>query len=321
MRTFKTVRGERMRHLGLALVIVYLVGIQLPLLSPFRPVSGDEYFIADSAYTLASRQSLVPAGQAWSHIMPEFSTINFNYTPAYFYLLAWTFQVLGLSPESTGVLHLILRFLASGVFFLVARRAGCSTPVSGVLAMIWATFAHGPVGRPDDLGVLFLITSVALLLDQKQPGYAFALAGICLGLAFLTHPMTLMIGLPLAFAILFANRRDGNLKRRGLILLGATIPTSALWLFWIVPYWSEFRTLFFGFAVPMVASPSYLNSLVTFGKHLVYGTWARPYALYRSLIPLQYSLISVVVLLIYLVLGTKLLDGGALSSSVIALTP
>src|SRR4051794_17130102 len=101
------------------LALVYVIGVQIPLLSPFRSILVDEFIIADSSYALASGHRSVPTLQVWSHIIPAFGAINFHYTPLYFYLSALTFYFLGLAPQSVGVLHFVLRLLSLGVFLLM----------------------------------------------------------------------------------------------------------------------------------------------------------------------------------------------------------
>jgi hypothetical protein len=311
---FTAVSDKRVQRLGLILAVIYIVCIQIPLLSPFRPIPLDEVFIVDSAYTLASGVSPVPASVIWSHIIPEFGTINFYYTPLYFYLLAASLKMLGLSAVSVGLLHLLLRMLASGLFFLICRKTGISTLLSAAFTSVWATFAHGPTGRPEDLALIFLLASVYVLGNSRQLRRTSMLAGVFLGLTFLTYPGALMLGLPLTIMLLWFSYDSGNLVEKGILLLGSMSAVSATWLIWVIPYWPEFRALFLEFALPDAASSSYLASLGSLGKYVIVGTYDSP-------LPLHYSLFPMLVLLIWLMILAEREKGHSTKRWLVILLP
>lgn len=290
----RTVSGETLNRVALFVALACIIGMQLPLLSPFRRIDVDEIIIADSVYMLATGQSPVPALQMWSHIIPEFGTINFYYPPLYFYVLAGAYRLLGFSIPSVALLHILFRLLAAGVFYLVARRIGHSILVSAALTVVWATFVPGLIGRPEDLAILFLILGVYVLV-QGHTRFGLALAGGCLGLAFLCHPNSLVIGLPLFIAVFILQRGEVIAVREGASLLCGAAIVASFWLLWIVPYWSEFRTLFFGFVVPDAATPSYWRSFLDFNEMFIYGTWDLQQFL------MQYSLVPLFLLMLYLV--------------------
>jgi hypothetical protein len=286
------------RNVGLVvtiLAVVYIIGVQLPLLSPLRRIISDEMIIADSAYSLATGQSPVPALPIWSHIIPAFKTINFHYSPVYLYLLAAVYRWFGMSPEVTGAFHLLIRLLAASLFLLLARNVGLSVMASTVLTGVWVTFVHGAVGRPDDLAFVFLIASVWLLVDPRQRAFVPALAGLCTGLAFLCHPSALLIGFLLNTTLLVRHWQALHKIKPGLVWSVTTMSTCLLWLLWIIPYWAEFRTIFIDFVLPDATSSSYWFSLRNFGHLFLVGQWET-----GQLFPFHYSLVPVTALLLWL---------------------
>ena len=305
MKSFLAKANGKMSLLISVLGVIYIVGIQLPLLSPYRHVIVDEFLIADSSYAMASGQTSVPAMGAWAHIIPEFGTINFHYTPAYLYLLAFTFQALGFSIVSVGLLHALLRLLSSGLFFLITRKNGHSKSGGVALTTVWATFCHGPVGRPEDLAILFVLASVALLLYGDQVGYKFLIAGACQGMAILTHPSAVITTVPLGVVVIWMKHTQepkAALKKISL-LITTMLAVSCTWLFWIIPYWHEFRVIFMGFVLPDSAMTSYSSGLFQFAREAVTGEWAWVFRFFPEDLPqfrYHYSLTPIALLLVYL---------------------
>ena len=284
--------------------IIYIVVVQLPLISEYRPVIIDEFLIADSSYAMASGETNVPALKAWGHVIPEFGRINFHYPPAYLYLSALAYRILGFSIVSTGVLHAVLRLLSAVCFFLLAKKSGHSTFACVMLTTVWTSFAHGPIGRPEDLAILLLVAGLLLLSGKSRTGFRLALTGMFLGMTILTHPIAVMAILPCAIIALWMNHH-GNIKRVIIELwtLGVVMGiVSLLWLIWIIPYWPEFKTIFIDYVLPDAAGSSYKHSLTQFVREAVSGKWcgwAFPGLIH--LYQFQYSLIPIASLVGYIV--------------------
>jgi hypothetical protein len=275
------------------LIMVYIVAIQIPLLSPYRNGSADEIQIVDASWSVASGRSWVPASPLWSHIIPETGTFFAAYTPLYLYLLAFTLRILGWSLVAVGILHLVLRLAAASLYYSICRKMGNQPVVSIAFTALWATYAVGPVGRYEDLAVLFLLASVYVIVESKHVKRRFFLAGLFLGLTFMTYPGALGMLIPLTILVLFyggeriTDRRTlVSLGKNMVTVLGTSVIVAATWLFWIVPYWHEFKVHFLDFSLPDAVSPSYWKSMGDFAEYLAGGTLYSPVPLHFSFIPI-----------------------------------
>lgn len=292
----------RFRALILTFVVAYVVAIQLPLLSPYRLVPADEMVLVDAAYGVSSGHSIVPAGWFWSHTIPVTATYFDAFRPLYLYVLAAMLKIFGVSVISVGYLHLCLRLIATAIFFAISRQITQNVIGSAGLSAIWATFAHGPVGRFEDLVVVLLLAALYLLINFRDSYRRLGLAGIFAGLAFLTYPGYLTL-VPLAavamnfrLETLFNAQNRSILSRRAFFFVGTTACTAALWLFWIVPWWHEFKVHFLEFAVPDALAPSYSDSLIDLIDYVVGGFLTSPFPFHYSLLPLLGLLALLIIL-------------------------
>ena len=149
---------RRFGKVALTIMVVYVIAVQLPLLSPYRLVPVDEIVHVDAAYGVSSGRSLVPAGWFWSHTIPETSTFFAAYTPLYLYLQALALKLIGISPLAIGLLHCALRLTAVVIFYLICRKIAGAV-VGSLFVATWATMAVGPTGRYEDLAVIFRMRS------------------------------------------------------------------------------------------------------------------------------------------------------------------
>lgn len=291
-----------LRKVVLAIMVVYVLAIQLPLLSPYRMVPVDEMVHVDAAYGVSSGYSLVPAGWFWSHTIPETGTFYAAYTPLYLYLQAVMLKLLGMTPLAIGLLHCVLRLTAAAIFYLICRRV-TGVVINSLLVGVWATMAVGPIGRYEDWAVIFLLGSIYLLVEPRGSRHRFWLIGLLLGLTFLSYPGPLGIFLPLCL-VLFFHLQDNWLSREAvLVLLRKYLPivlmatlVSATWLFWIIPYWHEFKVHFLEFAVPDALAPSYSKSLADLVRYVVGGFLTSPFPFHYSLLPVLGLLGTLIVL-------------------------
>lgn len=274
-----------------ALMVLYVIAIQLPLLSPYRVVPVDEMQLVDAAYGVSSGRSPVPAGWFWSHVIPETSRYFEAFRPLYLYLLALTIRLFGISVVAVGTLHACLRIMSVALFFLLSKHVTRDVVASAAFSSVWATFALGPVGRFEDLAVALLLTSLCLMLSSSEINRTWSLAGAFAGLTFLTYPGYLSL-LPLAVGLaklplrpIFADGIRSKILRRLLTFVVVAGCTALLWLFWIVPYWHEFNVHFLEFAVPDALAPSYSASLAALVKYVVAGFLTSPIPFHYSLLP------------------------------------
>lgn len=304
------VSNPRRRHSWwLAVCAAFVVAFQLPLLAPFRRILVDEWVIADSAYALLAGTGWVPPLPGWSLIVPEFSTINFHYTPGYFYLLAGGFGLLGFSPLTTGLLHLVLRLLHAGAFFAVGRRLGLPARWCALLTVVWAAFVQGDPGRPEDLAFFWVLMSLYCLSGGQRSIRSAIIAGVFLGMGFLVHPLALPVGAILDFALVVATIPPRAAFRTLACTAVTSAAVSSLWLIWIIPYRHEFEVIFLDFVIREARSGSYLASLRDFWIFFVSGQWV----LFSSAsfrLPMEYSLVPLgALLLLLLPLGVGSLSG------------
>lgn len=291
-----------LRKAALAVMVVYVIAIQLPLLSPYRLVPVDEMQLVDAAYGVSSGHSVVPAGWFWSHTIPETARYFEAFRPLYLYVLAAALRILGMSVISVGFLHFCLRLTASALFFVISRRITQNLFLSIWLSAIWATFAHGPIGRFEDLAIVLLLAVLHLVISAQGSNSKLILAGVFAGMAFLTYPgyltllplLVIIIGLPLGAPFQVESRLI--LIRRTLLFLIAVACTTLLWLFWIIPYWHEFKVHFLEFAVPDALAPSYTKSLADLVRYVVGGFLTSPFPFHYSLLPVLGLLGTLIVL-------------------------
>ncbi len=288
---------RQLRQVAVLLMVAYVVAIQIPLLSPYRMVPADEIPHVDAAYGVSSGSSPVPAGPLWSHTIPETGVFFAAYPPLYLYLQALILRVIGLSPVAIGLLHSLLRLAAALLFFATSRRLGNSTVISSLFTAVWATIAVGPPGRSEDLAITFLLCSIYVLIQLGGGSRIFWLPGLFIGLTFLTYPAPLGILLPLGLVPWFqcqgkwlSRESVRTLICRYLVIGSVALLVAATWLFWIIPYWHEFRVHFLEFAVPDALAPSYGKSLMDLVRYVVGGFLTSPF-------PFHYSLLPVLILL------------------------
>lgn len=291
-----------LRKVALAILVAYVIAIQLPLLSPYRLVPIDEMQLVDAAYGVSSGYSLVPAGWFWSHTIPETGTFFAAYTPLYLYMQALALKLVGLSPLAIGLLHCVLRLTAAAIFYLICRQVA-SAVISSLFVAVWATMAVGPTGRYEDLAVIFLLSSIYLLVKSRELRRRFPLVGLFVGLVFLTYPAPLGVLLPLCLVLFFHpqdNWLSGEtvqaLAKKYLLIALAAAMVSATWLFWIIPYWHEFKVHFLEFAVPDALAPSYSKSLADLVRYVVGGFLTSPFPFHYSLLPVLGLLGTLIVL-------------------------
>lgn len=268
-----------------ALLLVAIGLIHIPLLLPTRDIPYDEMPCADSAIG-ALEKPYVPRAQFWSHVLPEIGVINFLYTPLYFYLLAVFLKALGIRPLAAGFLHALLRLASTGVIWAAGHQMGLPHWTNAMIALTWSVFCHGPVGRPDDLSLLFL-SGCYYLVVAREPGFAESvLGGVLMGLAFLTYPAA-GINLLVIGAAIVLRRSLPSAIGVGVIVGVIAGAVSLVWLVWIIPFWKEFKATFLDFALPDAKASSRVKSLQDILKWSFRGVNSSPLPFHYSLVPLM----------------------------------
>ncbi len=258
--------------------------LQADLLLPNRQIPYDEILCADSAIGIFSRP-FVPRARFWSHVLPEIGVINFYYTPLYFYLLAVFLKVLGIRPLAAGFLHALLRLASTGVIWAAGYQMGLPDWTNGMIALTWSVFCHGPVGRPDDLSLLFL-SGCYYLVVVREPGFAESvLGGVLMGLAFLTYPAAVINLLVIGAAIVLRRSLPSAIEVGVIVGMIAGV-VSLVWCVWIIPFWKEFKAIFLDFALPDAKAPSRVKSLLDIFKWSFRGVNSSPLPFHYSLVPL-----------------------------------
>ncbi len=254
--------------MALPLALVFCLLVNVNELQLYRSYALDEATIADTAASIAQGGAL-PTGVYWSHIFRAQTNINFHYPPLYFYVAGWVMKLVGITPLALGLLHVLLRLATVAALFLFLRYSGLNRWLALLAGVCWAAFAPAGfyISRGDDLAVLFVM--LALLCTTFAGWRAEVLAGVLLGLAFLSYPVALVAGGLLALLSLFHQRR---LQWSTLLPLAlAAALTGGLWLLWVIPYWAEFRSFFLGFVVPDAAAGNYARSVLDHLRALLLG--------------------------------------------------
>lgn len=163
------------------------------------------------------------------------SSITVDKPPAALWVMALSVRVFGLSSFALLLPEVLMGVATVGVVYAAVKRA--FTPAAGLLA--GAVMALTPVAvlmfrfnNPDALLTLLMALGAYAVLRSVERGSArwFALAGVAIGLGFLTKTLQVMLVVP-AFGLAYLLFADTTLRRRLLGALGgvAAMVLSAGW--------------------------------------------------------------------------------------------
>jgi tetratricopeptide (TPR) repeat protein len=137
--------------------------------------------------------------------------------PLYVYFIAGIYGVFGESYTAVLAVQAILGAWVCGLLYLLGRRlfGTLAGVIAGLGFALYGMAVYG-VGEilPSTLMLFLLIGAVYFLVDALEggrPGRS-VLAGICLGLAFLTHPDMLLCALILGVVVAVAFRRQRGIR-------------------------------------------------------------------------------------------------------------
>ncbi|MFN8528534.1 MAG: hypothetical protein U0670_07975 [Anaerolineae bacterium] len=272
------------------LVFGLIALLQLPLLLSVRSVPDDEVLCVDTALGIF-RYPHVPKARYWAHVLPEMGIQNFYYTPLSFYVLALFLKVFGTRKIAVGILHGLLRFITALLVWGIGSQFGLTPLLNSLLVLSWAIFCYGPTGRPDDLALLFAVTSFYAMVVGEPTFITAGLSGIFLGLAFLSYPAALLTSFTIGAAVLM--RYPLEVAVPLLAICGmVTTAIASLWLIWVIPYRGAFKAIFLKFALPDARSTDRIKTLREIVRYVGAGVYTSP-------IPFHYSLIPVMTLTAY----------------------
>jgi hypothetical protein len=236
-------------HAVLFLVVVILL-LNSRLLSPYNFLTLDQDFWLSATYPLMDSLLATPRNLVMSQAFPSFATI-LEHPPLYFIVSAVVFKLVGFSVLGVGVLHLACRVASTLIFYFACRKLGQSIRTSAALAALWAAFVGVCFQRPEDLGLVLLISAVYVFLPH---GDAIHLrqalgAGVFAGLAILCHSSLLYLSVATFIFLVLMYRRLLR-PTHYVAVAGAVLVTwSYWWLFYVWPHWEAFRVTFFGYAL------------------------------------------------------------------------
>lgn len=265
-------------------VVLYSVLVHLHMLLPTRRVPHDEVLCVDSALGIF-RTPHVPAAQYWSHIIPEIGRINFYYTPVYFYALAAVLKLFKATPMTIGMFHVVLRLTSTAIIAAGGYHTGLPYWAVAFSAALWITFCFGPIGRPDDLALVFFTASYYVLLVCGVSAITVVVAGLLFGAALMTYPGVLILLLSLGVVVTV----DQGFVAACSTMVGVGAASGIMglfWLIWIIPFWQEFKVVFLKFAVPDARALNRVQSMGDIVKWFVVGKRILPLPFSSSLLPL-----------------------------------
>ena len=132
---------ELINRYSLFLILLFGLLINLDQLQIFRNYAIDEVTMADTSYSIFMN-SPVPASKSWSHIFQTQKTIDFQYTPLYFYVAGFFMKLVGFSPLAIGTLHLFARLAALIALYFFLYRSGLTKIVALLIGLCWASFLN-----------------------------------------------------------------------------------------------------------------------------------------------------------------------------------
>lgn len=307
------------------LSITFIILIQLRMISPFRLKAIDEASLIDISYSIINSNFFIPKNEIMSHLNFGLDKIWLWSPPGYVYLLAGFQYLFGFTPESTGVFHLIFRLFSCLIFFLILRKLNISKNFSSFLTCYWALLCQGEDGRFEDPAILFFLLSIFLILNTDINKINFIFSGLFLGFGVFTTPRLIYLGPSIIISILFYKYDKKIIKKSFLIFSSMSVIIST-WLFWVLPYWDEFRVQFLEFALLDSATElSIFDSLKSLMMMIMHPV-ARdvPWWYFKSL-HLHYSSIPLILFFISLLIFSlkrndnkiKLFSGLALTAIII----
>jgi len=215
--------------LGFAAIAVctWLLSFQLLFLR-VPPAWPDEGLFAAPAADLLIRGKLGTG--LMDGILPGIGERTYWMPPAYFVALSAFFELAGVSLESLRAFSLLISLAVLGLVVALARRLSDRIWVAvfavGLLAMSYPFVRASYVGRMEMLTLLFLLAGARLASQafERQSALRVALAGLCFGLAGMTHPFGIVGPVSLVLTASIHSPREKRLRWLASIVIGVLIP-------------------------------------------------------------------------------------------------
>ncbi len=197
-----------------------------------------------NAFYSAAAQAGGESWEAWFFGSSDAANaITVDKTPAALWVTGLSVRLFGLSSWSILVPQALTGIAAVGLLYAIVRRT--SGPAAGLLA--GAVLALTPVAtlmfrfnNPDALLVLLLVAAVWATLRGLERGHGrwLVLAGVFLGLGFLTKMLQAFLIVPALAAVWLVAAPTGIGRRvRYLLLAGVALVVSAGWWVLVVELW------------------------------------------------------------------------------------
>lgn len=212
----------------LLLLLIYIT-IQSLFLFKEPTIWPDEVnYTADMAYQWLNLHHWHT--EVWQDYQPAISLHTWWYTPFYFQMTLFWFQIFGLSLFTQRLMSALLGGLFIFLFYYVTRHLAPRFAPWITLGLICdeAFLKSTRVGRAEIVCLVLLFLGLIATYAKRK----FRLSGLLATLAFLTHPVGAFWTLP---QLIFVRRHVH------LFLLGLCGPLS-LWLLLTHPYWTEYVT-------------------------------------------------------------------------------
>lgn len=222
--------------LALGLLVFAAVAIRL-LIFVLGPMGGIELAAVDSSamdlsvgLAVAEERSLQPFVDQAQLAAPGVETPPIP-LPGYPLLIAGL-QTLGLPLTALLLLQVAMGGAATGLAYLAAEglldSRRCGLIAAAVVGLHPASMLAAVTLGPDTLFMLLLLAAVALVASRSRHDFSGSLlAGLCLGVAILVKPLTLVAGVAIGVWMIVSGRRWSSLGAAMVFAIMSLVPAGA----------------------------------------------------------------------------------------------
>ena len=242
-----------MARLVLPLILILFIGLRLPPILHQSGTTDEEWFAIPGLTVAREGVPRVPYARATaqSSMFLGADQLLFAMPPLLFYAQAPFFMVLP-PDHATARLPSLLAgcaaiWLAGAITSSLWNDRPAGLWAAGIYSICRLVYFPAMIARPDMLcGTLGLAAIWAMLRWERERGRGWLmLAGVCLGLAGLTHPFALVFAIQLGIWALVARGSTRERLSRCAGLASAALATFSLWGLLIIQapglFWPQFR--------------------------------------------------------------------------------
>jgi len=215
------------------------------------PVWPDEAYLADVALNI-QRTGRVGT-DIWGDTVIGIRDSFYYYPPVYIYTLAYWFKLVGFSIYSQRILSVIFGAILLVIFYLYSKSLlpELSEPKKKIVLMVTMfclvidnVFLKAVrIGRTEVMILIFITLSMYMLQQvqniNKNRWIFYGLIGFLLGLAFLTHFLSIVF-ISLVLVNLMLSAQTKNLRRDYLLLVILFSSPIILWVITVLPNYQTF---------------------------------------------------------------------------------